>query len=304
MYEQKNKKAINTNVVALAIIGGIVAIIISLIICNTVISHAADELTQPEAPIEETVGNEVEDNTSTNTTTAPARTQTRTTKKTLKDLFANEPTINAENVGEKVEALPADEMLEVLPEVFDILEEEGIEPEIHTEKVITAIEAVNNDRIEKAVEEKKNGTNDSMTDVGKSIHETAKVVETPSKKDIDETNGIVAVDVNSDSVTVVSDSKKTDREFITVINKDGSSKTYESNEGAANNVGIDENTEVVNVYRETDAGVELVGQTVIENNNTATEPAPSKVASDSEPETSVVEENVSVDDLLSSLGIN
>lgn len=301
MYEQKNKKAINTNVVALAIIGGIVAIIITLIICNTAISHASTELTQPEAPIEETVGNEVEDNTSANTTAAPARTQTRTTKKTLKDLFANEPTINAENVGEKVEALPADEMLEVLPEVFDILEEEGIEPEIHTEKVITAIEAVNDDRIEKAVEEKKNGTNDSMTDVGESIHETAEVVKTPSKKDIDETNGIVAVDVNNDSITVVSDSEKIDREFITVINKDGSSKTYESNEGAANNVGIDENTEVVNIYRETEDGVELVGQTVIENNNTAPA-APSKVAS--EPETSVVEENVSVDDLLSSLGIN
>lgn len=301
MYEQKNKKAINTNIVALAIISGIVAIIITLIICNTVISHASTELTQPEAPIEETVGNEVEDNTSANTTAAPARTQTRTTKKTLKDLFANEPTINAENVGEKVEALPADEMLEVLPEVFDILEEEGIEPEIHTEKVITAIEAVNDDRIEKAVEEKKNGTNDSMTDVGESIHETAEVVKTPSKKDIDETNGIVAVDVNNDSITVVSDSEKIDREFITVINKDGSSKTYESNEGAANNVGIDENTEVVNIYRETEDGVELVGQTVIENNNTAPA-APSKVAS--EPETSVVEENVSVDDLLSSLGIN
>lgn len=301
MYEQKNKKAINTNIVALAIIGGIVAIIIALIICNTVISHASTELTQPEAPIEETVGNEVEDNTSANTTTAPARTQTRTTKKTLKDLFANEPTINAENVGEKVEALPADEMLEVLPEVFDILEEEGIEPEIHTEKVVAAIEEVNNDRIEKAVEEKKNGTNDSMTDVGESIHETAEVVKTPSKKDIDETNGIVAVDVNNDSITVVSDSEKIDREFITVINKDGSSKTYESNEGAANNVGIDENTEVVNIYRETEDGVELVGQTVIENNNTAPA-APSKVAS--EPETSVVEENVSVDDLLSSLGIN
>lgn len=301
MYEQKNKKAINTNIVALAIIGGIVAIIITLIICNTAISHASTELTQPEAPIEETVGNEVEDNTSANTTAAPARTQTRTTKKTLKDLFANEPTINAENVGEKVEALPADEMLEVLPEVFDILEEEGIEPEIHTEKVITAIEAVNDDRIEKAVEEKKNGTNDSMTDVGESIHETAEVVKTPSKKDIDETNGIVAVDVNNDSITVVSDSEKIDREFITVINKDGSSKTYESNEGAANNVGIDENTEVVNIYRETEDGVELVGQTVIENNNTAPA-ATSKVAS--EPETSVVEENVSVDDLLSSLGIN
>lgn len=298
MYEQKNKKAINTNIVALAI-GGIVAIIITLIICNTVISHASTELTQPEAPIEETVGNEVEDNTSANTTAAPARTQK--TKKTLKDLFVNEPTINAENVGEKVEALPAEEMLEVLPEVFDVLEEEGIEPEIHAEKVVAAIEEVNNDRIEKALEEKKNGTNDSMTDVGESIHETAEVVKTPSKKDIDETNGVVAVDVNNDSITVVSDSKKTDREFITVINKDGSSKTYESNEGAANNVGIDENTEVVNIYRETEDGVELVGQTVIENNNTATA-APSKVAS--EPETSVVEENVSVDDLLSSLGIN
>lgn len=300
MYEQKNKKAINTNIVALAAIGGIVAIIITLIICNTVISHASTELTQPEAPIEETVGNEVEDNNSSaNATAAPARTQK--TKKTLKDLFVNEPTINAENVGEKVEALPAEEMLEVLPEVFDILEEEGIEPEIHAEKVVAAIEEVNNDRIEKALEEKKNGTNDSMTDVGESIHETAEVVKTPSKKDIDETNGVVAVDVNNDSITVVSDSKKTDREFITVINKDGSSKTYESNEGAANNVGIDENTEVVNVYRETEDGVELVGQTVIENNNTAPA-APSKVAS--EPETSVVEENVSVDDLLSSLGIN
>lgn len=298
MYEQKNKKAINTNIVALAI-GGIVAIIITLIICNTVISHASTELTQPEAPIEETVGNEVEDNTSANTTAAPARTQK--TKKTLKDLFVNEPTINAENVGEKVEALPAEEMLEVLPEVFDVLEEEGIEPEIHAEKVVAAIEEVNNDRIEKALQEKKNGTNDSMTDVGESIHETAEVVKTPSKKDIDETNGVVAVDVNNDSITVVSDSKKTDREFITVINKDGSSKTYESNEGAANNVGIDENTEVVNIYRETEDGVELVGQTVIENNNT-TAAAPSKVASESE--TSVVEENVSVDDLLSSLGIN
>lgn len=300
MYEQKTNKTINKNIVALAAIGGIVAIIITLIICNTVISHASTELTQPEAPVEETIGNEVEDNTSANTTATPARTPK--TKKSLKDLFVNEPSIDAENVGEKVEALPADEMLEVLPEVFDILEEEGIEPEIHAENVIAAIEEVNNDRIEKALEEKKNGTNDSMTDVGESIHETAKVVETPSKKDIDETNGVVAVDVKSDSITVVSDSKKTDREFITVINKDGSSKTYESNEGAANNVGIDENTEVVNIYRETEDGVELVGQTVIENNGTATESAPSKAAS--EPETSVVEENVSVDDLLASLGIN
>ena len=74
MYEQKNKRAINTDVVALAIIGGIVAIIITLIICNTVISHASTELTQPEAPIEETVGNEVEDNNSSaNATTEIGR---------------------------------------------------------------------------------------------------------------------------------------------------------------------------------------------------------------------------------------